>query len=106
MDMTKLESEMANSCDIAMMKDTFFPMQYAVGLQNNSVYNEPISAMYVIVPGDGGSTADGYIIEFSRNTQSWQCWQLCTTSNANKLEAVNSLINFKTNLHYSQYFER
>ena len=62
MDMTKLESEMANSCEIAMMKKTFFPMQYAVGLQNNSVYNEPISAMYVIAPSDGRLTPDGYII--------------------------------------------
>ena len=32
MDMTKLEAEMADSCEIAMMKETFFPMQYAVGL--------------------------------------------------------------------------
>ena len=61
MDMTKLESEMANSCEIAMMKETFFPMQYAVGLQNNSVYNEPISAMYVLEHGDGQSTMDSCI---------------------------------------------
>ena len=39
--------------------------------------------------------------EFSRNTQSWQCSQLCTTSNENKLETVNNLISFKANLHYS-----
>ena len=43
MDMTKLEAEMAMSCDIAMMEKTFFPIQYAVGLQNNSVYNEAVS---------------------------------------------------------------
>ena len=29
-------------------------------------------------------------IEFSRNTQSWQCWHFCTTSNKNKLEVVTS----------------
>ena len=29
-----------------------------------------------------------YTFEFSHNTQSWQCWQLCTTSNANKLETA------------------
>ena len=39
--------------------------------------------------------------EFSRNTQSWQCCQLSISSNANKLETVNSLISFKANLHYS-----
>ena len=38
---------------------------------------------------------------FSRNTQSWQCWQLRTTSNANKSETVTSLSSFKANLHYS-----
>ena len=42
-----------------------------------------------------------FVFEFSRNTQSWQCLQLFTTSNANKLETVNSLISFKANLHYS-----
>ena len=47
MDMTKLEAEMATSCDMAMMRETFFPMQYSCGLQNNSVYNSPISEAYV-----------------------------------------------------------
>ena len=49
---------------------------------------------------------DSVELKFSHNTQSWQCSQLCTTSNANKLETVNSLISFKVNLHYSQYFGR
>ena len=30
--------------------------------------------------------------EFSYNTQSWQCWHFCTTSNENKLEVVTSEI--------------
>ena len=47
------------------------------------------------------STAIGGSLEFSRNTQSWQWWQLCTISNANKLETVNNLISFKANLHHS-----
>ena len=37
--------------------------------------------------------------EFSRNTQSWQHWHFCTTSNVNKLETVKNLMNFKVNLH-------
>ena len=37
-------------------------------------------------------------IEFSRNTQSWQCWHFCTISNGNRstLEIVDSWINFST----------
>ena len=30
--------------------------------------------------------------EFSHNTQNWQCWHFCTTSNENKLEVVTSEI--------------
>ena len=39
--------------------------------------------------------------EFSRNTQSWQCWHFCTTSNVNKLETVKDIVHFKVNLHSS-----
>ena len=37
------------------------------------------------------------VIEFYRNTQSWQCWHFCTTSNVNKLETVKDLVHFKVN---------
>ena len=40
-------------------------------------------------------------IEFSRNTQSWQCCHFCTTSNVNKLETVKDLVHFKVNLQLS-----
>ena len=30
------------------------------------------------------------LFEFSRITQSWQCWRFCTTSNANKLKTAAS----------------
>ena len=43
--------------------------------------------------------------EFSRNTQSWQRWHFCITSNVNKLETVKNLIRFKANLHFSWCFE-
>ena len=36
--------------------------------------------------------------EFSRNVQSWQFWEFCTTSNENKLELVIIGINFNVNL--------
>ena len=39
-------------------------------------------------------------VEFSRNTQSWQRWHFCTTSNVNKLETVKNLMSFKVNLHF------
>ena len=44
-------------------------------------------------------------IEFSRNTQSCQCWHFCTTSNVNKLETVKKLIHLKPNLHLPWCFE-
>ena len=45
------------------------------------------------------------IFEFSRNTQSWQCWHYCTTLNGNKLVIVTSWINFNANVHLSWHFE-
>ena len=45
------------------------------------------------------------VIEFFRNTQSWQCWYFCTTSNRNKLGMVTSWINVYAILHLSCYFE-
>ena len=44
-------------------------------------------------------------IQFSRNTQSWQCWHFCTTPNGNKVVMVNCWINFDANLHLTCYFE-
>ena len=40
-------------------------------------------------------------IGVSRNTQSWQCWHFCTTSEENKLEVVANEINFNTDLQLS-----
>ena len=45
------------------------------------------------------------VIEFFRNTHSWQCWYFCTTSNRNKLGMVTSWINVYAILHLSCYFE-
>ena len=36
-------------------------------------------------------------LEFSHNTQSWQCWHFCTSSNENKFQAVTSGINLNVN---------
>ena len=43
-------------------------------------------------------------LEFSRNTQSWQCWYFCITSNANKLEVVNNGINFNEKFTFAMMF--
>ena len=43
--------------------------------------------------------------EFSHNTQSWQRFHFCTTSNANKLVIFASQLNFDANLHLICYFE-
>ena len=45
------------------------------------------------------------VVEFSYNTQSWQCWHLCTTSNGNKLETIEGQISFNANLHLLWHFE-
>ena len=44
-------------------------------------------------------------VEFSRNTQSWQCWHFCTTSNGNELETVKNWIRCIANLYLSRYFK-
>ena len=44
-------------------------------------------------------------IEFSRNTQNWQCWHCCTTSDGNKLEMIVSWMNYISNLLLSWCFE-
>ena len=44
-------------------------------------------------------------VEFSRNTQSWQLWHFCRTSNGNELLIVTSRINFNANLHLTWCFE-
>ena len=38
-------------------------------------------------------------IKFSHNTQHWQCWHFCTTSNENKLEVFANEIHFRANVH-------
>ena len=43
-DVTTLELEAANDCNLAIMKEQFSPMYYALGMQNNSVYNDLFSA--------------------------------------------------------------
>ena len=40
-------------------------------------------------------------IEFSRNTQSWQHWHFCTTSNVNNFETAKSSIYFNAHLPLS-----
>ena len=42
-DMTALELEAANDCNLAIMKEQFVPMHYALGMQNNSVYKDLFS---------------------------------------------------------------
>ena len=39
-------------------------------------------------------------IEYSRNTQKWQHWHYCTTSNGNKLEITESWISFNAKWHF------
>ena len=45
-------------------------------------------------------TRSRYAVEFSHNTQSWQCWHFHTTS-GNKSETVKNRISFSVNLHLS-----
>ena len=46
-------------------------------------------------------------IEFSRNTQSWQCWHFCTISNGNRstLDIVDSWIRFQCKLTLGTHIE-
>ena len=37
-DITLFELEIAKNCDLAIMKEKFAPLLYAIGTQNNSVY--------------------------------------------------------------------
>ena len=37
-DMASLEIELEKTCDLALMKEQFAPLHYAIGLQNNSAY--------------------------------------------------------------------
>ena len=43
--------------------------------------------------------------EFSRNKQSWECWQFCTSWNGNELEIVASWMKFTEKLHWSWCFK-
>ena len=45
------------------------------------------------------------VFEISYNTESWQCLHFCTNSSGDKLEAVESPINFNANLYLSWCFE-
>ena len=42
-DLVSFEVEMRNSCDVAVMKEKFSPVYYAIGLQNNSAYEDLFS---------------------------------------------------------------
>ena len=42
-DMTALEMEVSQDCNLAVMKEKFIPFYYAVGTQNNSVYTDLFS---------------------------------------------------------------
>ena len=42
-----VEIEQAKSCEIAVGKEKYMPMKYGVGMQNNSVYKDMISVVYV-----------------------------------------------------------
>ena len=42
-----VEIEQAKSCEIAVGKEKYMPMKYGVGMQNNSVYKDMISMVYV-----------------------------------------------------------
>ena len=42
-DLISFEVEMRNSCDVAVMKEKFSPVYYAIGLQNNSAYEDILS---------------------------------------------------------------
>ena len=42
-DVTTFELERSKGCEISMMDETFFPMRYAMALQNNSAYREIVS---------------------------------------------------------------
>ena len=42
-----VEIEQAKSCEIAVGKEKYMAMKYGVGMQNNSVYRDMISLMYV-----------------------------------------------------------
>ena len=39
-DITTLELEAAEDCNLAIMKEKFAPLLYSVGTQNNSVYKD------------------------------------------------------------------
>ena len=42
-DITTFELEVAKNCDLAIMKEKFAPLLYAIGTQNNSVYIDMFS---------------------------------------------------------------
>ncbi len=44
MDVTAIMMEQRKDCDIRAMKEKFLAMQYSIGMQNNSAYDEPISS--------------------------------------------------------------
>ena len=37
-DVASLEIELEKTCELSLMKERFAPLQYAIGLQNNSAY--------------------------------------------------------------------
>jgi hypothetical protein len=43
-DKTSLEVEMSKQCDVDMIKEAIMPLDYSVGMQNNSAYVDVINA--------------------------------------------------------------
>ena len=68
---------------------------------SNSIYLEPIKSSIIVTVKKKLFRPRITTFEFSRNTQSWQCWHFCATSNVNKLETVKDLVYFKVSLHLS-----
>ena len=68
------------------------------------VHSIPFNSIADTLAASFSELADN-LFEFSRNTQSWQHWHLCTISIGNKLEMVKSQLSFNANLHLPWYFE-
>ena len=45
LDVSLIRMQQMKSCDIGMMKEYFYPYMRSIGLQNNSVYNDPIATV-------------------------------------------------------------
>ena len=75
------------------------PMVYSHSLQPRSGQEPGTNGLYETVRKLSHYTRTS---EFSLNTQSWQCWHFCTTSNVNKLKTATSWIKIFANSCLSQ----